>query len=183
MSCHTCCLVYFLCSSADYTFMGSLIIREVIKDLIPKGIKQAKVVMLTGTRSVPPVSPHLYRDTPKRKGDNPHGHASIAVGLSLFSSWVAGRCCVWLRPNYSACSSAPLHSAGGTGVLLNVDRVASQLGQLGAEAHVRGLVDSGWFLESQQQQQLPQGCPETISCSPEDAIKKGLRSDPFFCQG
>ncbi|MEQ2184050.1 hypothetical protein GOODEAATRI_003932 [Goodea atripinnis] len=31
--------------------MGSLIIREVIKDLIPKGIKQAKVVMLAGTRS------------------------------------------------------------------------------------------------------------------------------------
>ncbi|KAG7263238.1 hypothetical protein CRUP_001507, partial [Coryphaenoides rupestris] len=99
--------------AADYTFMGSLIIREVIKDLIPKGIKLAKVVMLTGT------------------------------------------------------------SAGGTGVLLNVDRVASQLAQLGAEAHVRGLVDSGWFLESQQQ--LPQSCPETISCSPEDAIKKGLR--------
>ena len=32
--------------------MGSLIIREVIKDLIPKGIKQAKVIMLAGTRSV-----------------------------------------------------------------------------------------------------------------------------------
>lgn len=38
--------------SAEYTFMGSLIIREVIKDLIPKGIKQAKVVMLSGTRWV-----------------------------------------------------------------------------------------------------------------------------------
>ncbi|KAJ3615358.1 hypothetical protein NHX12_018925 [Muraenolepis orangiensis] len=98
---------------ADYTFMGSLIIREVIKDLIPKGIKQAKIIMLTGT------------------------------------------------------------SAGGTGVLLNIDRVASQLEQLGAEAHVRGLVDSGWFLESQQP--LAQSCPETVSCSPEDAIKKGLR--------
>ena len=44
---------------------------------------------------------------------------------------------------------------------------------MGAEAHVRGLVDSGWFLESHQQ--LAQPCPETISCSPEDAIKKGLR--------
>lgn len=38
--------------SAEYTFMGSLIIREVIKDLIPKGIKLAKVVMLSGTRWV-----------------------------------------------------------------------------------------------------------------------------------
>uniref|UniRef100_A0A3Q3IIB0 Notum, palmitoleoyl-protein carboxylesterase n=1 Tax=Monopterus albus TaxID=43700 RepID=A0A3Q3IIB0_MONAL len=98
---------------AEYTFMGSLIIREVIKDLIPKGIKQAKVVMLSGT------------------------------------------------------------SAGGTGVLLNIERVASQLVQLGAEAQVRGLVDSGWFLESKQQ--TSPNCPETVSCSPEDAIKIGLR--------
>lgn len=100
-------------NATEYTFMGSLIIREVIKDLIPKGIKQAKVVMLTGT------------------------------------------------------------SAGGTGVLLNIDRVASQLEQLGAEAQVRGLVDSGWFLESKQQRSP--NCPETVSCSPEDAIKIGLR--------
>uniref|UniRef100_A0A8C6LFU2 Notum pectinacetylesterase 2 n=1 Tax=Nothobranchius furzeri TaxID=105023 RepID=A0A8C6LFU2_NOTFU len=85
----------------------------VIKDLIPKGIKQAKVVLLSGT------------------------------------------------------------SAGGTGVLLNIERVASQLEQLGAEAQVRGLVDSGWFLESKQQRSP--NCPETVSCSPEDAIKIGLR--------
>ncbi|KAE8300939.1 Carboxylesterase notum2 [Larimichthys crocea] len=70
-------------NATEYTFMGSLIVREVIKDLIPKGIKQAKVVMLSGT------------------------------------------------------------SAGGTGVLLNIERVASQLEQLGADAQVRGLVDSG----------------------------------------
>uniref|UniRef100_A0A7N6AGJ9 Notum, palmitoleoyl-protein carboxylesterase n=1 Tax=Anabas testudineus TaxID=64144 RepID=A0A7N6AGJ9_ANATE len=99
--------------SAEYTFMGSQIIREVIKDLIPKGIKLAKVVMLSGT------------------------------------------------------------SAGGTGVLLNIERVASQLEQLGAEAQVRGLVDSGWFLESKQQKSP--NCPETVSYSPEDAIKIGLR--------
>ncbi|KAM3849438.1 carboxylesterase notum2-like [Diretmus argenteus] len=100
-------------NATEYTFMGSLIIREVIKDLIPKGIKLAKVVMLTGT------------------------------------------------------------SAGGTGVLLNIERVASQLEQLGAETQVRGLVDSGWFLESKQQR--APDCPETVSCLPEDAIKKGLR--------
>ncbi|KAM7418648.1 hypothetical protein PAMA_015989 [Pampus argenteus] len=100
-------------NTTEYTFMGSLIIREVIKDLIPKGIKQAKVVMLSGT------------------------------------------------------------SAGGTGVLLNIERVASQLEQLGAETQVRGLVDSGWFLESKQQRSP--NCPETVSCSPEDAIKIGLR--------
>lgn len=37
-------------STAEYAFMGSQIIREVIKDLAPKGLKQAKVVMLAGTR-------------------------------------------------------------------------------------------------------------------------------------
>ncbi|XP_053713050.1 carboxylesterase notum2-like [Synchiropus splendidus] len=100
-------------NATDYVFMGSFIIREVVKDLIPKGIKQAKVVMLAGT------------------------------------------------------------SAGGTGVLLNIEKVAYQLAQLGAEAQVRGLVDSGWFLESKQER--PPNCPETISCSPEDAIKMGLR--------
>ncbi|KAM6972224.1 carboxylesterase notum2 [Aplochiton taeniatus] len=99
--------------ASEYTFMGSLIIHEVIKDLIPKGIRLSKVVMLTGT------------------------------------------------------------SAGGTGVLLNIERVASQLEQLGAEAQVRGLVDSGWFLESKQQR--APDCPETVSCSPVDAIKNGLR--------
>lgn len=74
------------------------------------------------------------------------------------------------KPNYLFRLSC---SAGGTGVLLNIERVASQLEQLGAEAQVRGLVDSGWFLESKQQRSP--NCPETISCSPEDAIKIGLR--------
>ncbi|XP_041959781.1 carboxylesterase notum2 isoform X1 [Alosa sapidissima] len=99
--------------SVDYTFMGSLVIREVIKDLTTKGIKQAKVVMLAGT------------------------------------------------------------SAGGTGVLLNIEKVSSQLEQLGGEAQVRGLVDSGWFLEGRQQKVLE--CSDGVSCSPVDAIKKGLR--------
>ncbi|XP_077055558.1 carboxylesterase notum2 [Siphateles boraxobius] len=97
----------------EYAFMGSQIIREVIKDLAPKGLKQAKVVMLAGT------------------------------------------------------------SAGGTGVLLNIDKVSSLLEQLGADAQVRGLVDSGWFLESKQQK-VPD-CPDSASCTPVDAIKKGLR--------
>lgn len=45
-------LISLLLHSAEYSFMGSLIIREVIKDLIPKGIKMAKVIMLAGTRWV-----------------------------------------------------------------------------------------------------------------------------------
>lgn len=43
-------VVTFLCITVEYAFMGSLIIREVIKDLTLKGIKQAKVIMLAGTR-------------------------------------------------------------------------------------------------------------------------------------
>ncbi|XP_030067933.1 palmitoleoyl-protein carboxylesterase notum2-like [Microcaecilia unicolor] len=98
----------------EYAFMGSLIIREVIKDLVPKGIKQAKVVMLAGT------------------------------------------------------------SAGGTGVLLNIDRVAALLEELEAEAvQVRGLVDSGWFLDVKPSRQAD--CVDATSCTPTDAIKKGLR--------
>ncbi|XP_022520388.1 carboxylesterase notum2 [Astyanax mexicanus] len=96
----------------EYSFVGSVIIREVIKDLASKGIKQAKVVMLAGT------------------------------------------------------------SAGGTGVLLNIEKVASQLEQLGADTQVRGLVDSGWFLESKQK---ASDCPDSVSCTPVDAIKKGIR--------
>ncbi|KAK6476135.1 carboxylesterase notum2-like [Huso huso] len=99
--------------TAEYAFMGSLIIREVIKDLVPKGIKQAKVVMLSGA------------------------------------------------------------SAGGTGVLLNIEKVSGLMEQLGADAQVRGLVDSGWFLESKQQRSTE--CSDTASCTPTDAIKKGLR--------
>jgi hypothetical protein len=75
-----------------------------------------------------------------------------------------------------------LHSAGGTGVLLNIDRVAGQLEAMGAEAHVRGLVDSGWFLESHQQ--LATTCPETISCSAFDKTKlrrAGTCYLPFLC--
>ncbi|XP_074866857.1 palmitoleoyl-protein carboxylesterase notum2-like isoform X1 [Carettochelys insculpta] len=99
---------------ADYAFMGSLIIQEVIKDLVPRGIKEAKVVLLAGA------------------------------------------------------------SAGGTGVLLNLERVAALLKELGAEAvQVRGLVDSGWFLVLKHP--TKSDCSDAASCTPVGAIKKGLR--------
>ncbi|XP_043946489.1 carboxylesterase notum2-like [Protopterus annectens] len=98
----------------EYSFMGSLIIREVIKDLIPRGIKQSKVVMLAGT------------------------------------------------------------SAGGMGVLLNIERVASLLEQSSTDGiQVRGLVDSGWFLDSKQHRQTE--CSDDASCSPAEVIKKGIK--------
>ncbi|KAK1330711.1 hypothetical protein QTO34_008649 [Cnephaeus nilssonii] len=65
-------------------------------------------------------------------------------------------------------------SAGGTGVLLNVDRVAEQLQELGHPAiQVRGLVDSGWFLDNKQYHRTD--CVDTATCAPTDAIRLGIR--------
>ncbi|XP_015239819.1 PREDICTED: palmitoleoyl-protein carboxylesterase notum1a-like [Cyprinodon variegatus] len=99
---------------SDYAFMGSLIIKEVVKDLLTKGLDKAKVLLLAGS------------------------------------------------------------SAGGTGVLLNVDHVAEQL-QLGGHrgVQVRGLADSGWFLDNKQYKFTD--CLDTISCAPTEAIKRGIR--------
>ncbi|XP_053327545.1 palmitoleoyl-protein carboxylesterase notum2-like [Spea bombifrons] len=101
-------------SHNDYAFMGSIIIQEVIRDLVPKGIKHAKVIILAGS------------------------------------------------------------SAGGTGVLVNVDRVATLMEELTADTvQVRGLVDSGWFIEPKKRQQSD--CLDGTACAVTDAIKNGLR--------
>ena len=39
-------------------------------------------------------------------------------------------------------------SAGGTGVLVNVDAIASILSESKSMIHVRGIIDSGWFLDN-----------------------------------
>uniref|UniRef100_A0A4W3JYZ6 Notum, palmitoleoyl-protein carboxylesterase a n=1 Tax=Callorhinchus milii TaxID=7868 RepID=A0A4W3JYZ6_CALMI len=99
---------------SDYAFMGALIIKEVVKALLTKGLENAKVLLLAGT------------------------------------------------------------SAGGTGVLLNLDRVAAQLEEAGFPGiQVRGLADSGWFLDNKQFTRTD--CLDTISCAPTEAIKKGIR--------
>ncbi|KAK1886384.1 Palmitoleoyl-protein carboxylesterase notum1a [Dissostichus eleginoides] len=101
-------------NQSDYAFMGSLIIKEVVNELLTKGLDNAKVLLLAGS------------------------------------------------------------SAGGTGVLLNVDRVAEQLESLGhGGVQVRGLADSGWFLDNKQYKIT--ACLDTISCAPTEAIKRGIR--------
>uniref|UniRef100_A0A1A7WGK3 Notum pectinacetylesterase 1a n=3 Tax=Iconisemion striatum TaxID=60296 RepID=A0A1A7WGK3_9TELE len=101
-------------NQSDYAFMGSQIIREVVNELMTKGLQNAKVLLLAGS------------------------------------------------------------SAGGTGVLLNVDQVAEQLESEGHRGvHVRGLVDSGWFLDNKQYKSTD--CLNTISCAPIEAIKRGIR--------
>uniref|UniRef100_A0A665UXZ5 Notum, palmitoleoyl-protein carboxylesterase n=1 Tax=Echeneis naucrates TaxID=173247 RepID=A0A665UXZ5_ECHNA len=99
---------------SDYAFMGSLIIKEVVNELLLKGLDNAKVLLLAGS------------------------------------------------------------SAGGTGALLNVDQVAEQLASQGHTAvQVRGLADSGWFLDNKQYKFTD--CLDTISCAPTEAIKRGSR--------
>uniref|UniRef100_A0A8C7K0I1 Notum, palmitoleoyl-protein carboxylesterase n=1 Tax=Oncorhynchus kisutch TaxID=8019 RepID=A0A8C7K0I1_ONCKI len=99
---------------SDYAFMGSVIIKEVVNELLTKGLDSAKVLLLAGS------------------------------------------------------------SAGGTGVLLNVDRVAEHLESRGqGEIQVRGLADSGWFLDNKQYRSTD--CHSTISCDPTEAIRRGIR--------
>lgn len=43
------CVVVLLCTGG-YAFMGSLIIQEVVKDLLTKGLDNAKVLLLAGSR-------------------------------------------------------------------------------------------------------------------------------------
>ncbi|KAM3864935.1 inactive palmitoleoyl-protein carboxylesterase notum1b [Diretmus argenteus] len=99
---------------SDYAFMGSVIIKEVVNELLTKGLDNAKVLLLAGT------------------------------------------------------------SAGGIGVLLNVDHVAQQLEAQGYPGvQVRGLADSGWFLDNKQYRLTD--CMDTMTCAPTEAIKRGIR--------
>lgn len=46
------CVSLSLLCSDDYVFMGSLIIQEVVKELLTKGLDNAKVLLLAGSRCV-----------------------------------------------------------------------------------------------------------------------------------
>ena len=63
-------------------------------------------------------------------------------------------------------------SAGGTGVLMNLDRVADLVTSLAPRVEVRGIADSGWFLDIPQFNEKT--CTEPLSCSPTTGIKKGF---------
>ncbi|KAK3089800.1 hypothetical protein FSP39_006629 [Pinctada imbricata] len=116
----------------DFAFLGSYIVEEVIKELIPRGLKRARKLFLTGS------------------------------------------------------------SAGGTGVLMNLDRVADQMAILAPRVEVRGIADSGWFIDDIPQFRTSK-CSEPLSCSPVDGIKLGYRlwngrvpdrckeSNPWLC--
>lgn len=65
-------------------------------------------------------------------------------------------------------------------MLLNVDRVAEQLEELGYPAiQVRGLADSGWFLDNKQYRRTD--CVDTVTCAPTEAIRRGIRCQTRGC--
>lgn len=65
-------------------------------------------------------------------------------------------------------------SAGGVGVLVNVDQVEEQLRSQGHQGvQVRGLADSGWFLERKEYK--PGDCSDVQSCAPTVSTKLGIK--------
>lgn len=98
------------------------------------------------------------------------GSVSSGLGLGLNQLWVDSK-----HPTPAAWPHVwPSLSAGGTGVLLNVDRVAELLEELGYPSiQVRGLADSGWFLDNKQYRRSD--CIDTINCAPTEAIRRGIR--------
>lgn len=64
-------------------------------------------------------------------------------------------------------------SAGATGVLMNLDRIADMMKVFAPGVEVRGIADSGWFVDIPQFR--PKECTEPFSCAPSDGIKRGVK--------
>ncbi|BFZ09989.1 hypothetical protein BsWGS_13028 [Bradybaena similaris] len=64
-------------------------------------------------------------------------------------------------------------SAGGTGVLINLDRIADLIRARDPKIEVKGLVDSGWFLDNESFKSKP--CRDAFTCSPMAGIQKGAQ--------
>ena len=56
---------------------------------------------------------------------------------------------------------------------MNLDRVAAQMAELAPGVEVRGVADSGWFLDYPQYKYTD--CVEALSCAPVDVTKWGIR--------
>ncbi|RWS28763.1 palmitoleoyl-protein carboxylesterase NOTUM-like protein [Leptotrombidium deliense] len=83
-------------------------------------------------------------------------------------------------------------SAGAGGVLVNLDRVADLLVAMGSKVEVRGLSDSGWFLDNEPfdfhtalgkssstfavpSKRAAKPCIDTYNCSPVETVKQGIK--------
>lgn len=66
-------------------------------------------------------------------------------------------------------------SAGGIGVILNLDRIAKNLKMAGFNVHVRGLTDSGWYLIGDESPLSPRCLVGGgNNWAPSQAIKEGM---------
>ncbi|EDO46655.1 predicted protein, partial [Nematostella vectensis] len=95
-----------------FSFLGARILEKVIEDLLPRGLYNAKHLLLAGS------------------------------------------------------------SAGGIGVILNLDRISTKLHAMGFAVEVRGLADSGWYLSDRP---FESSCPPGVKeCGPVKTIKEGM---------
>lgn len=64
-------------------------------------------------------------------------------------------------------------SAGGAGVFLNIDRVADLMRSLGHRAKIRGIADSGWFMDNEpfEKQHM---CTDVHNCDVVTSVQSGL---------
>lgn len=65
-------------------------------------------------------------------------------------------------------------SAGGIGVLQNIDRIASMVASSAERVEVRGIVDSAWFLDAPKKGSM---CKEKNEngCSPNSMFKEAVK--------
>ena len=84
-----------------------------------------------------------------------------------------------LSPSYTLLVDLPVFfsffSAGGTAVLMNLDRIADFMSSAGSQARVLGVADSGWFLETQQVMSQRTDCSDAFYCNPAQAIQIGTK--------
>ena len=71
------------------------------------------------------------------------------------------------------CVITNIYSAGGIGVLLNLDHISGMLSARVPLAEVRGIADSGWFLDNEQYR--PVGCNDAHSCAPTIVTRRGIQ--------
>ena len=103
---------------SEYHFRGARVIKRVIDNLIADGMKFATHVLLTGTRYGFQITYRLQ-----------HKHKEMFL-------------------NASKCFIPCYFSAGGVGVMFHIDNIARQLRNVGSKAEVRGISDSGWYVET-----------------------------------
>lgn len=116
-----------------FTFMGALVVKQVVKELLPMGLKNANSMILAGSRWTIDFS---------------RFHSKMyLVGLILY-----------IR----------VRSAGGVGVMLNLEPVQKLLTRYGTKVKLYGIADSGWFLDQ------PPFTLNSDIVTPVRAVKQGI---------